>query len=217
MRLFAHAPVAVDLRFAAGHGAEVRAAVATHERVAVLAVVTKRSRPVQPDAGRRRTARAGERAPAGWNRPRGTPVSLPVAEGPTRRSSGRWERGQDSDDGRGRRPHRRAGMSGADAQALRVSGGQQAFAVRRVRRHGPGPRRACDTGATGRCRRSTCAAAGPRSTTRGTYLVASPADQNTLARLVGLLRDARVGAPLRIDHAVGSSQLGSGTLGDRPG
>lgn len=191
MSLFAHAPVAVDLRFAAGRGAEVRAAVATHERVAVLAVVTN---------GHVRFSRmpADAALPALVNvlppvePARGTPVSLPVAEVDAAiiRSMERGQAGieQDSDDGVVGDLTAR-GMSGADAKLFVSLVGSKRlrfaeFGVTVLDRDGQRHRgnrtvQAIDM------RRGRAALY-----TRGDYLVASPADQNTLARLVGRLRDA---------------------------
>jgi hypothetical protein len=185
MSLFAHAPVAVDLRFAAGHGAEVRAAVATHERVAVLAVVTNgHVRFSQLPADAALPALVNVLPPV--EPARGTPVSLPVAEVDAAiiRS---MERGQDSDDGVVGDLTAR-GMSGADAKLFvslvgskRLRFAEFGVTVRDrdgLRHRGNRTVQAIDM------RRGRAALY-----TRGDYLVASPADQNTLARLVGQLRD----------------------------
>lgn len=188
MTAFAHADVEVDLRFAAGRGAEVRAAVTTHHGAAVLAVVT---------SGHVRFSRVPAEAalpalvhvlppvePA-----RGTLVSLPVAEVDAAITRS-MERGQDADDGViGDLTAR--GMSGADARLFvslvgskRLRFAEFGVTVRDrdgVRHRGSRTVQAIDM------RRGRAVLY-----TRGDYLVAAPADEHTLVRVLGQLRDAEL-------------------------
>ncbi|HEX9338291.1 MAG TPA: ESX secretion-associated protein EspG [Pseudonocardiaceae bacterium] len=186
MSAFAHAGVAVDLRFAAGRGAEVRAAVTTHDGVAILAVVTNghvRFSRVPADAALPALVHVLPPAePA-----RGTLVSLPVAEVDAAITRS-MERGQDSDDVVVGDLTAR-GMSGADARLFvslvgckRLRFAEFGVTVRDkigVRHRGSRTVQAIDM------RRGRAVLY-----TRGDYLVAAPADEHTLARELGRLRDA---------------------------
>lgn len=188
MTAFAHAVVEVDLRFAAGRGAEVRAAVTTHRGAAVLAVVTK---------GHVRFSRVPAEAalpalvhvlppvePA-----RGTLVSLPVAEVDAAITRS-MELGQDSDDGVVGDLTAR-GMSGADARLFvsLVGSKRLRFAEFGVTvRDSDGVRhRGCNTVQAIDMRSGRAVLY-----TRGDYLVATPADEGTLVRVLGQLRDAEL-------------------------
>jgi EspG family len=186
MSVFAHATVEVDLRFAAGRGAEVRAAVTTAGDVAVLAVVTNgHVRFSRVPAGAALPALIHVLPPA--EPARGTLVSLPVAEVDAAITRS-MERGQDSDDGViGDLTAR--GMSGADARLFvslvgskRLRFAEFGVTVRDklgARRRGSQTVQAVDM------RRGRAVLY-----TRGQYLVAAPADEHTLARVLGQLRDA---------------------------
>lgn len=188
MTAFAHSPVEIDLRFAAGRGAEVRAAVTTHEGTAFLAVVTN---------GHVRFSRVPAEAalpalvhvlpPTGPAR--GTPVSLPVAEVDASITRS-MELGRDSDDGVVGDLTAR-GMSGADARLFvslvgckRLRFAEFGVTVRDrlgVRHRGSATVQAIDM------RRGRAVLY-----TRGDFLVAAPADEHTLAGAVGRLRDAEL-------------------------
>jgi ESAT-6 protein secretion system EspG family protein len=185
MSAFAHATVEVDLRFAAGRGAEVRAAVTTHDGVAILAVVTGghvRFSRVPADAAL--PALVNVLPPA--EPARGTLVSLPVAEVDAAITRS-MELGQDSDDGVVGDLTAR-GMSGADAQ-LFVS----LVGCKRLRFAEFGVTVRDRLGARHRGSRTVQAVDMRRGRavlyTRGDYLVAAPADEHTLVQVLGKLRD----------------------------
>jgi EspG family len=188
MSVFAHADVEVDLRFAAGRGAEVRAAVTVHDGVAVLAVVTN---------GHVRFSRlpAETALPALVNvlppvePARGTLVSLPVAEVDAAITRS-MENGQDSDDGviGDLTAH---GMYGADARLFvsLVGSKRLRFAEFGITlRDGAGVRhRGSRTVQAVDMRRGRAVLY-----QRGDYLVAAPADEHTLATVLTRLRDAEL-------------------------
>ncbi|HEX4704486.1 MAG TPA: ESX secretion-associated protein EspG [Pseudonocardiaceae bacterium] len=190
MSVFAHAAVEVDLRFAAGRGAEVRAAVTAHEGVAILAVVTNgHVRFSRMPAETALPALVNVLPPA--EPARGTLVSLPVAEvdaAITR--SMEHHSGQDSDDCVVGDLTAR-GMSGTDARLFvslvgskRLRFAEFGVTVRDragVRHRGSGTVQAVDM------RRGRAVLY-----MRGEYLVAAPADQHTLARVLTRLRDAEL-------------------------
>jgi hypothetical protein len=186
MSVFAHATVEVDLRFAAGRGAEVRAAVTTQGDVAMLAVVTNghvRFSRVPADAALPALVHVLPPAePA-----RGTLVSLPMAEVDAAITRS-MEHGQDSDDVVVGDLTAR-GMYGADARLFvslvgskRLRFAEFGVTVRDklgVRHRGSHTVQAIDMR---RGRAVLC--------TRGQYLIAAPADEHTLAHVLGQLRDA---------------------------
>lgn len=189
MTVFAHARTEVDLRFAAGRGAEVRAAVTVDDGVAVLAVITN---------GHVRFSRVPEEAalPAlvtvlpPTEPARGTLVSLPVAEVDAAITTS-MERGLDSDDGVVGGLTAR-GVSGADAR-LFVS----LVGSKRLRFAEFGLTVRDRSGGRHRCSRTVQVVDMRRGRavlyTRGAYLVAAPADRDTVVSALGELRDAELG------------------------
>jgi hypothetical protein len=188
MTAFAQSPVEVDLRFAAGRGAEVRAAVAATDDTAFLAVVT---------GGHVRFSRvpaeAAVAALVGVLPPeqpaRGTLVSLPVAEVDTAITRS-MEHGVDADEGvvsglaaRGvARTDARLFVSLVGSKRLRFAEFGLTFRDR--------------TGARRRCGRTVQVVDMRRGRavlhTRGDYLVAAPADGGTVVRVLTALRDAEL-------------------------
>ncbi len=186
MTAFAQSAVEVDLRFVAGRRPEVRAAVATVDDVAFLAVVT---------GGHVRFSRMPAEAavPAlvrvlpAEQPARGAPVSLPVAEVDAAITRS-MESGGDADDGVvGGLAER--GVARADAELfVSLAGG------RRLRMAEFGITVRDRTGARRRCGRTVQVVDTRRGRavlhTRGGYLVAAPADAVTIARVLTDVRDA---------------------------
>jgi hypothetical protein len=189
MSVFAHARAEVDLRFAARRGTEVRAAVTAEDGVAMLAVIT---------GGHVRFSRLPEEAALAalvsvlpsTEPAKGTLVSLPVAEVDAAITTS-MERGLDCDDGVVHGLTAR-GVSGADAR-LFVS----LVGTRRLRIAEFGVTIRGRSGARHRCSRTVQVVDTRRGRsvlyTRGDYLVAAPADRDTVVSALGELRDAEPG------------------------
>ena len=188
MTAFAQSAVEVDLRFVAGATAEVRAAVATTDDVAFLAVVTGgyvRLRRVPAEAAVAELVRVlPAEEPA-----RGTLVSLPVAEVDAAITRS-MEIGSDADDGvvsglaaRGvARTDARLFVSLVGSKRLRFAEFGITFRDRN------GTRRRCGrTVQVVDMRRGRAVLH-----TRGEYLVAAPADGTTIARVLTEVRDAEL-------------------------
>ncbi|HVV22340.1 MAG TPA: ESX secretion-associated protein EspG [Pseudonocardiaceae bacterium] len=188
MTAFAQSPVEVDLRFATGSGTEVRAAVATADDTAFLAVVTGghvRFSRVPAEAAVTALVRVlPPEQPAA-----GTLVSLPVAEVDTA-ITGSMERGVDADEGvidglaaRGvARTDARLFVSLVGSKRLRFAEFGVTFRDRAGAR-----RRSGRTVQVVDMRRGRAVLH-----TRGDYLVAAPADGDTVVRVLTELRDAEL-------------------------
>ena len=186
MTAFARSPIEMDLRFVAGRAPEIRAAVATSDDVAFLAVVTDqhvRFSRVPAEAAAAALVRV---LPA--ERPAtGTPVSLPVAEVDAAITRS-MEQEPDGDDGVVRGLVTR-GVAATDAALFVALAGSRrlrsaAFGI--TFRDRSGRRRRCG---------STVQVVDTRRGravlhTRGDYLVAAPADDNVVTRVLTEVRDA---------------------------
>lgn len=191
MTAFTQSPVEMDLRFVAGRAAEVRAAVATADGVAFLAVVTgghvRFSRvPVEAAVSALVRVLPAEQ-PA-----RGTLVSLPVADVDAAITRS-MEIGSDADDGVVKGLAAR-GVARTDARLFvsLVGSKRLRFAEFGITFRDRG-------GARRRCGRTVQVVDMRRGRavlhTRGEYLVAAPADATTIARVLTEVRDAEFDRP----------------------
>lgn len=188
MTVFAHARTEVDLRFVAGRGVDVRAAVTTADGVAILAVITNGHVRFSRIPAEAALAALVNVLPA-TSPATGTLVSLPVAEVDAAITNS-MARGVDNDTGvvgalTGR------GVSAVDAR-LFVS----LVGTRRMRFAEFGLTVRERSGVRHRCSRNVQVVDMRRGRavlyTKGDYLVAAPADRNTVVEALRELRTAEL-------------------------